>query len=168
MKNKSIYLVLFLSLTFILSSCTQRLVDFTIISTKNIDLSKAATFERAKKRNTGTDRVYWLISIPLGIPNMKEAIDRAIEQTPGSVALVDGVVYTKSMWFILSGFSEYIVEGTPLIDPALSLETGELESQFNFVQYDKNGALKEIKPLTEEEYNLKAEQIKSNKLVRVK
>ena len=162
------YIALSLSLIFIFSSCTQRIVDFTIISTKNIDLSKAASFERSKKRNTGTDRVYWLISIPLGIPNMKEAIDRAIEQTPGSVALVDGVVYTKSMWFILCGFSEYIVEGTPLIDPALSLNMDELESQYNYVHYDKEGKIKEIQPLTEQEYNAKAEQIKSKKLGRTK
>lgn len=45
---------------------------------------------------------------------MKEAIDRAIEQHPGAVGLVDGVLKHKSWWALLYGQSSYIVEGTPL------------------------------------------------------
>jgi hypothetical protein len=52
---------------------------------------------------------------------MKEAIDQAIESKPGAVALVDGVVYQK-IWYIpyIYGQSGFTVEGTPLIDPALT------------------------------------------------
>ncbi len=133
MKIKYKFIFLLLGISIIIPSCTHRIVDFTIISTKNVDLSKASTFERAGQRNQGNDRVYWLITIPLGTPNMKEAIDRAIEQTPGAVALVDGVVYSKGVWFVISGFSEYIVEGTPLVDPALATNLEQLESQYNLL-----------------------------------
>jgi hypothetical protein len=74
------------------SGCTTRLVDFTMISTKNIDLSRSADFRRAQQRVKGKDEAMIIIFIPTGVPNMKEAIDRALESVPGAVALVDGVV----------------------------------------------------------------------------
>ena len=55
-----------------------------------------------------------ILFIPLGAPNLKEAIDKAIEQHPGAVALADGVVKSKWMSFLLYGQTSYIVEGTPL------------------------------------------------------
>lgn len=107
-------------LTLINVGCTTRLVDFTTISTKNVDWSRAATFNRASARVEGKDLVHIIIFIPTGTPNMKEAIDRAIESKPGGVALVDGVVYSK-VWYIpyIYGQISYVVEGTPLLDPSL-------------------------------------------------
>jgi hypothetical protein len=103
------------------TGCTTRIVDFTTISTKNVDWSKAPTFYRASARVEGKDTAHIIVFIPTGIPNMKEAIDRAIESKPGGVALVDGVVYSK-FWYIpyIYGRSSYVVEGTSLIDPALT------------------------------------------------
>ncbi|MCU0858149.1 MAG: hypothetical protein MUC65_07090 [Pontiellaceae bacterium] len=100
--------------------CTTRLTDFTVISTKNVDWSRSQSFTRSPARVQGVDLTHIIIFIPTGVPDMKEAIDRAIESKPGSVALVDGVVYAKS-WYIpyIYGRSSYVVEGSPLIDPAL-------------------------------------------------
>src|SRR5262245_42913369 len=84
-------------IALILTSCTTRIVDFTIISTKNIDISKGATFQRGKSRVEGIDKVYVIVIIPTGFPNVKEAVDRAIESLPGAVALLDGVV-TQQNW----------------------------------------------------------------------
>ncbi|MFI3222947.1 MAG: hypothetical protein QX191_07920 [Methylococcaceae bacterium] len=50
---------------------------------------------------------------------MKTALDHAIEQTPGAVALTDSVITQKSFSIILFGQMGYEVEGTPLIDPNL-------------------------------------------------
>ena len=107
----------------LLSSCSQRMLDFTIVSTKNVDLSKASTFTRSKTRTEGTDIVHLIIYFPTGIPNMKEAIDRALEKVPGAIALVDGVVYHKYWWALVYGQHMYVVEGTPLIDPSLTDNT---------------------------------------------
>ena len=103
-----------------LSGCTQRLVDFTVISSKNMDLSRGAEFERGAKRVTGQDSSQIIIVIPTGMPSTKEAMDRAIESEPGAVALLDGVV-TQSSWYIpyIYGKTTIKVEGTPLIDPKL-------------------------------------------------
>jgi len=104
----------------ILSGCSQRMVDFTIVSSKNIDLSHGADFKRSPTRVKGEDRKRIIIVIPTGIPNSKEAMDKAIESVPGAVGLVDGVI-TQHSWLIpcIYGENWIEVEGTPLIDPLL-------------------------------------------------
>ena len=134
----------------LLSSCAYRITDFTIISTKNVDLSKASTFTRGKTRNEGVDKAHIILFIPFGRPHLKEAIDRAIEATPGAVALVDGVVYSKSWWAILYGQTKIIVEGTPLMDP--SLASNEKMPEYSIAKLDKNGKVKEIAEISKEEY----------------
>ncbi|HPN57210.1 MAG TPA: hypothetical protein PLD92_10210, partial [Candidatus Omnitrophota bacterium] len=64
--------------TFVLSlslaGCTVRMIDFTILSTKNIDLARASTFKRGAARVEGKDEISIIIFIPTGVPNVKEAI----------------------------------------------------------------------------------------------
>ncbi|MFH2036979.1 MAG: hypothetical protein ABIJ45_11295 [Candidatus Zixiibacteriota bacterium] len=93
--------------------CSTRVLDFTVISSKNVklDLADGAKGERVK----GEDMVYFLISIPLGTPNLKEAVDRAIESAgPDYDALIDGVIYSKFWWILITGQMGYVVEGTPI------------------------------------------------------
>lgn len=97
-----------------LSGCAQRLTDFTIISSKNIDMSKGANFSRGE-RVQGEDTVAVVI-VPLGVPNAKEAMDDAIEKVPGCVGLLDGVLESEVFSFIF-GYVKYRVKGTCLIDP---------------------------------------------------
>ncbi|MBN2893674.1 MAG: hypothetical protein JXL97_17525 [Bacteroidales bacterium] len=129
-----------------------------MVSTKNVDLSKASTFKRANVRANGEDGVYWLITIPLGFPNLKEAIDRAIESTPGAIALVDGVVYSKSWWAILTGYSSYVVEGTPLIDPSLAFNSKDIPT-YGKIELDKNGEVKRIENISSTEYYILKDRI---------
>ena len=103
-----------------LSGCVSvnRIGDFTIISSKNIDLSRGANFKRGTTRVKGQDMVSTMGFVPV-TANMKTAIDKAIESTPGTVALLDGVISQKiTAWKV-----GYMVEGTPLVDPALLTDT---------------------------------------------
>ncbi len=106
---------------FSLCGCVQRLVDFTIISTRNVEWSRAAEFERSSKRVTGEHIEHIILIFPTGIPNMENAIEDAIDKVPGGVALIDGVLRQKS-WYIpfLYGQSGYLVDGTVLIDPKIA------------------------------------------------
>jgi len=114
-----------------LTGCKTRITDFTVLSTKNVDLSNMASFTQGTQRVTGED-LYWMILVfPTGIPNLKEAIDRAIEQMPGCVALVDGVIYNYGAFYVLAGQMGFIVEGTPLIDPKLSKLRAGVEPKSN-------------------------------------
>jgi hypothetical protein len=104
--------------TLALTACSQRIVDFTMISSKNIDMTRAAEFQRGTGRAHGEDSRPIIIVIPTGEPSAKEAMDRAIESAPGAVALMDGVI--TSHWFYIPyiyGQFSVEVEGTPLYDP---------------------------------------------------
>ncbi|MFH1673322.1 MAG: hypothetical protein ABIF87_07855 [Pseudomonadota bacterium] len=145
--------VLCLSLVFVSLGCTQRLTDFTVISSKNVDLSRAAEFKRGSARVEGRDTTYIIIFFPTGIPNLKEAIDRAIEDVPGAVALVDGVV-TFEHWYIplIFGQQSYVVEGLPLIDRSL-LSGQELPSNYIVSYYDESNNEQKVIYLTETEFS---------------
>ena len=107
-------------LALLATGCSTRITDFTVISSKNIDMSRGADFKRAPIRVKGEDRKSIIIFFPTGEPNVKEAMDRAIEKTPGAIGLLDGVI-TRHGWYIpyIYGESWYEVEGTALIDPNL-------------------------------------------------
>jgi len=141
-----------------ISGCSYRVVDFTIISTKNVDLSKAGTFTRGKARVEGQDVAHIILIIPTGRADMEEAIDRALEKTPGAVALVDGVVYSKAWTVILYGQTTILVEGTPLINPALAMNSNEVPD-YSIVKMDRHGKVKDYEEISEQEYLAKKADI---------
>ncbi len=149
--RRKIGVVFILLFVFALSGCVTRLVDFTIISTKNIDLAKGADFKRGTSRVQGEDSVAIIIFIPTGVPNIKTAIDKAIESVPGAVALLDGVLSQKSFYILLFGGCGYIVEGTPLIDPTLAAHS-QLPSNHIISRLDKKGNVVETKYVTKAEF----------------
>ncbi len=148
---KKIVLLSFLPF-LILNSCSRRLVDFTIISTKNVDLTRGASFERGKSRIDGEDKIHIILFIPTGTPSIKEAIDNAIESIPGCVALLDGVVYAKSWWIpYIYGQSKYLVEGTPLIDPKLVYENYKFHN-YEILEFGKKSDVIKSKIINKNDY----------------
>jgi len=99
------------------TGCVQRITDFTVISSKNVDLSRGADFVRGDSRVEGEDTKA-IILFPLGMPNAKEAMDNAIQSVSGCVGLVDGVLEYE-YFSIVFGYTKYRVKGTCLIDPKL-------------------------------------------------
>jgi len=109
------------SIFLLLSGCTTRLIDFTIISSKNFDLANSENFKKDTGRVIAKDSSYIIIIFSTGTPNVKEAVDKAIEQVPGAVALVDGVISRYSFYIpCVYGHAAWIVEGNPLIDTSLA------------------------------------------------
>jgi len=137
-------------------------------------LSKGATFERGKQRVEGVDMVHWIICFPTGTVNMKEALDRAIESTPGCVALLDGVIYTKFWWIpYIYGQQSALIEGTPLIDPSLAYNSNDMP-KYGKIEMNKNGEIKSVEKISTTEYFalkdkiVKGAEIKFEKSVDVK
>ena len=152
MKNFKLTLLSLSIVALIFSSCSHRVLDFTLISTKNVDLSNGASFERGKQRVEGEDLVHWIIFIPTGTVSIKEAVDRAIETTPGCVALVDGVIYTKFWWIpYIYGQQSATIEGTPLIDPNLAFNSNDVPT-YGKIELDKNGKVKSVEEISSTEY----------------
>lgn len=138
-------------------ACSQRIVDFTIISSKNVDLSEIADFTRGQSRVEGEDVRHIIIFIPTGVPNAKEALDKAIESVPGAVALLDGVI-DYHWWYIpyIYGRSWYAVEGTPLINPKYT--SSAKIGNYMISKLDQNGNVKEFEIVDKVKY----EQVKSS------
>lgn len=93
-----------------LSGCTsQRIGDFTVLSTKNVDMSELGQYERSGLRGEARDMksdFLWAAA------SMEEAVDNVIESVPGCRALVDVTVKVVTRTFT----SGYEVEGECLID----------------------------------------------------
>jgi hypothetical protein len=169
MKKFKLKLMILSMTAIIFSSCSHRVLDFTLISSKNVDLSKGASFVRGKNRVEGKDKVHWIIIIPTGTVNIKEAIDRAIESTPGCVALLDGVIYTKFWWIpYIYGQQSATIEGTPLIDPSLAYNPTEIPT-YGKIELNKKGEIKSVENiLSTEYYALKDKIVKDSKETRFK
>lgn len=95
-----------------LFGCEQRLGDFTFLSSKNIDL---ANLEMEAAENApiveGEDSKPIIFVFRTGVPNLKEAVDRAIESGRGT-ALSDVSIYYTS-WYIpyIVGENKFRVRG---------------------------------------------------------
>lgn len=122
----------------LMSGCVTRLGAFSVISTKNIDWSRASEFRRSANRVEGSDMLQIIIVIPTKFAvTPAEAIDQALEKVPGAVALVDAVLSTSTFYIpYIYGKSGYIVEGGLLIDPSLA----KLEGKGNYLlSYSNDG-----------------------------
>ena len=168
MKPIKLTLVISALTALIFSSCSHRVLDFTLISSKNVDLSKGATFVKGKNRVEGKDMIHWIIIIPTGTVNIKEALDRAIESTPGCVALLDGVIYTKSWWIpYIYGQHSATVEGTPLIDPSYAVNSTEIPT-FGIIELNKKGEVKNVEGISSAKYYaLKEKIVKKSKVTKL-
>jgi len=102
----------------LLTGCTQRITDFTVMSGKNIDVAALGKTRHMSQRVRGKDIGHIFLFIPVKFPNIKDAMDNGMEKAPGSIALVDGVVYSQFYWVIplIYGQANYIVEGNPLFN----------------------------------------------------
>ena len=98
--------------TIFATGCSIRMADMTVASTKNYNLN-SNQFVKGQ-RVIGEDKVP-VVLFPLGFPNFKTAIDRAIEKDRCAVALSD-VVITQLNQAFLFGQIGYRVEGTQIID----------------------------------------------------
>lgn len=95
-----------------ISGCTTRVADMTIASSKNINLNSGQFSEG--RRVSGSDSVA-VVLFPLGYPNVKEAIDKAVEKDQCAVGLSDVVIYSEFFAFIF-GYQQFNVEGNLIID----------------------------------------------------
>jgi hypothetical protein len=86
-----------------LSSCNQRLIDFTVISSKNVTMRLP---DDAKGPRSQGKEMKMCTN-----PQLKGAVDKAIENAgPGYDALIDGVVFARNEFFRHG----WVVEGTPI------------------------------------------------------
>ena len=108
--------ILAASAAMLMAGCTTRIGDFTIYSTKNIDVKKSLHTVDTSRRVTGRDAKYLFVFIPLGQPNLKEAADNAEQKVPECVGLSDVAVRVGGWWAILTGQTWIEIEGNPIFE----------------------------------------------------
>lgn len=102
----------------LLSACTTRVADVTVVSTKNMDLKHVAGYTtNYNVRSKGEDLKHIIIFFPTGVPDVKEAIDNAIEKNgPRCVGLANATISRKSFYIpLLYGQEAFVVEGDPIL-----------------------------------------------------
>jgi hypothetical protein len=164
MLNKKFYRktpAIVLALGLVLAGCATRIGDFTMLSTQNVDLSRAGEFRRSASTVEGKDTMHIILGIKTKANiDLKEAIDKALAKFPGAVALVNARLYTTG-WSIFGiyGQTSYIVSGTALVDPNLvpSNLVGEAENENKTDKYvvmnTADGETYTASYISESEYN---------------
>jgi len=93
------------AILMVFEGCATRLGDFTVLSTKNVDVAGL----KPGDRQTGEDCVNMLFSmIPLGQVNWKTAMDQSLERGKGDV-MVD-IVLTVKYWMIPYVWGQQCIE----------------------------------------------------------
>lgn len=115
LKSRAILAAVLCAGMFMLTGCTTRLGDFTVVSSKNVDVSGL----KPGDRQTGEDCVNLLFGmIPIGEVDWKNAMDQALERGKGDV-MVDAVLTAKA-WVIPYIFGQTCMEITGTIAQSAS------------------------------------------------
>ena len=109
-----------------LLGCTQNLGEFSILTTKTMDVAKQLYRVDDRQKLQGGDSVFQLttgfmlsgVHLAAGGPNIKEAIDNAIESDPRAVALSDATItkYKYLIPIIDMGIWGFEVEGNAVYE----------------------------------------------------
>ena len=88
--------------------CTQRIGDFTVISSKNVEIG--GKYKKLDGRFEGVDAKPIILGIPIGNPDLKQAVDNCIEAGKGD--FVANAVLEYAEWqVIIFGQRKYKVIG---------------------------------------------------------
>lgn len=114
--SMKMFLILLVSLLLLNTGCVSRIGDFTMASTKNIDIRKSLHVVDMQHRVRGIDKKA-IIILPFVDPKLKEAMDNAEEKAPSCVGL-SNVTVKYGFWYIPYLFGEiwYEVEGNPVFE----------------------------------------------------
>lgn len=114
MKKLNLNLLLLVMAILTFTSCSQRLIDFTVISSKNANIGVDKT---KGVRTVGKSMQFLMIGV-----NIKDAMDNALQKAGAKYdLLIDGVVRVEQYPF----YGGYVVEGTAVSSRDLKAALGE-------------------------------------------
>jgi hypothetical protein len=97
----------------VMLGCTQSMGDFTLLATKNVDLSNLNTQAAENSQKvTGSDKKALIFGYGT-YPNMKDACDRA-EESGNGVGLTNARIICNYWTCIVYGEQEWVVTGYPI------------------------------------------------------
>lgn len=100
-----------------MGGCAERIATFSLVSTRNVDLSRVDTFVAVDRETEGEDVVPHVLLLRNRRANVQDAVDAAIRQWRGGVAM-QNVTVEREVWSVFFYGEEIVrVRGTVLIDP---------------------------------------------------
>lgn len=119
MKKLNLNLLLLVMAILTFTSCSQRLIDFTVISSKNANIGVDKT---KGVRTVGKSMQFLMIGV-----NIKDAVDNALQKAGAKYdLLIDGVVRVEQYPFYGAYvYGGYVVEGTAVSSRDLKAALGE-------------------------------------------
>ena len=112
--------ILYIMASLFIFGCSQRLGDFSIMSTKNVDIG--ANYVKVEKNVQGKDMKPIYVVFPTGYPSIESAIDDALKKVNDSVIMTDVVLTYRYFYIPYDDFdilfkSKYVmtdyIEGIP-------------------------------------------------------
>lgn len=102
----------------LLGCSTTKLLDFTLLSNRSIDLGKGRRMSVGAERVSGEDAMFVAFIFPFGQLDIAEALSRAIESHQGCIALQDGTITVEQRTFfpLIYSDSRIVVEGYPVTE----------------------------------------------------
>ncbi len=100
------------------SGCSQKLGDFTVLTTKNVDLSNFSTYTPTERQEVRGEDVCHIVvcfpNKPYG-PNFKDAVDIALEEN--NAYMLANAVLRYDFFYIplIYGQEKFTVEGEPVL-----------------------------------------------------
>ena len=92
--------------------CSVRQTGFTVISTKNVELSRVDLKETRLVRNrTGRDSRLWLLFIPLsGNPKLEDAVDMCLKDGDGDF-IINPIITSRGWSLLLFSYGSWHIRG---------------------------------------------------------
>jgi hypothetical protein len=91
-------------------ACTFNIGTMTALATHNVNAPSSAVGRQVE----GRDCVYWVLGIPVSgslVPNLQEAIDRAMAQVPEGDAMTNVALYDDPTFYLVGGSNCLRVKG---------------------------------------------------------
>ena len=93
-------IMLLISVLYI-SGCSTHITDFSMISSKNVNLNKVDIDKLPQSKNViGKDKKFVFLFIPFGQPTIKGALNDALQKGNGDL-MVDASVYVTNWGFLI-------------------------------------------------------------------
>ena len=99
-----------------LTGCSKELGDFTVLTTKTVDLSNFSIHTLSHSQRVKGESVgYMILWFPNNNPNLKDAIDVTLENNNAYMLTDATIQYDVFFLPYIYGQDKYVVEGQPLL-----------------------------------------------------
>ena len=173
--RKALTIILTVSVLLGFTSCSHKLGNLTMISTRNIETSKE--YKELKRSVIGKDKSLQKLLLlfgPFGSPDMELALNKAVSTVPGGEFMKNLIIKERYNWYLLFSIRVLIVEG----DVWGTAQT-DMQNTYNFkigdkVLWNKKGMFKskwleaEVIAITNESVTIKYIEDSASKIVEVK